>query len=60
VDAVDDVKYKGNLIYLRQSSFDFVRKHSKTAWRKTPNGRINYPEYNDDAVLEAITNRINS
>ena len=60
VDAIDDAKYSGNIINLRQNAIDFVKKHSKKAWRKTPNGRINYPEYDEYAILEAITNRINS
>ncbi|MEG0221618.1 MAG: putative DNA binding domain-containing protein [Clostridia bacterium] len=58
VDAVDDAECSGNLIYLRQAGFDFIKKHNKKAWRKTVNGRINYPEYNDDAILEALTNAL--
>ena len=58
IDAIDDEEYSGSLITLLQESLGFVRRNSKKAWRKTGDGRIEYPEYPETAVLEGIVNAI--
>ena len=58
LDAIDDEEYSGSLITLLQESLGFVRRNSKKAWRKTGDGRIEYPEYPETAVLEGIVNAI--
>ncbi|MCM1259259.1 MAG: putative DNA binding domain-containing protein [Roseburia sp.] len=58
VDAIDDHEYSGGLINLLQSGIEFVTNHSKKAWKKTSDGRIEMPEYPERAVLEGIVNAL--
>lgn len=58
VDAIDDHEYSGGLINLLQDGTDFVANHSKKAWKKTSDGRIEMPEYPERAVLEGIVNAL--
>ncbi|MEG1008608.1 MAG: putative DNA binding domain-containing protein [Clostridia bacterium] len=53
-DAIDTKEYGGSLISLLENSIIFVRNHSKLIWNKTPNGREEYPDYNEDAVFEVV------
>ena len=57
-DAIDAKEYGGSLISLLENSTTFVKNHSKLIWNKTPNGRKEFPDYNEDAVFEAIVNSI--
>lgn len=58
IDALDDVEFEGNLIYLLKASFDFVKRNSKKMWKKGPVYRIEYPEYPERAVQEALVNAL--
>ena len=58
IDALDDQEFEGNLIYLLKASLDFVKRNSKKMWEKGPMYRIEYPEYPERAVQEAIVNAL--
>lgn len=58
IDALDDVEFEGNIIYLLKAGFDFVKRNSKKMWKKGPVYRIEYPEYPERAVQEALVNAL--
>lgn len=58
MDAIDDEEYSGGLVNLLQDSVKFVARNTKKAWRKTGHGRIEMPDYPDDAILEGIVNAL--
>ena len=58
IDALDDVEFEGNIIYLLKASLDFVKRNSKKMWKKGPVYRVEYPEYPERAVQEAIVNAL--
>ncbi len=58
MDAIDDEEYSGGLVNLLQDSLKFVERNTKKSWRKTGHGRIEMPDYPDDAVLEGIVNAL--
>ena len=58
IDALDDQEFEGNIIYLLKASLDFVKRNSKKMWEKGPIYRIEYPEYPERAVQEAIVNAL--
>lgn len=58
MDALDDIEFEGNIIYLLKASLDFVKRNSKKMWKKGPVYRIEYPEYPERAVQEALVNAL--
>ena len=58
LDALDDVEFEGNIIYLLKAGLDFVKRNSKKMWKKGPVYRVEYPEYPERAVQEALVNAI--
>lgn len=44
--------------YLLKASLDFVKRNSKKMWKKGPVYRIEYPEYPERAVQEALVNAL--
>lgn len=58
MDALDDIEFEGNIIYLLKASLDFVRRNSKKMWKKGPVYRIEFPEYPERAVQEALVNAL--
>lgn len=58
MDALDDEEYSGSLVTLLQAGLDFVKRNSKKAWRKTPDNRLEYPEYPERAVEEGLVNAL--
>ena len=58
IDALDDAEFEGNIIYLLKASLDFVRRNTKKMWKKGPVYRIEYPEYPERAVQEALVNAL--
>ncbi|MCQ2318050.1 MAG: helix-turn-helix domain-containing protein [Bacteroidales bacterium] len=58
MDALDDEEYSGSLVTLLQAGMDFVKRNSKKAWRKTPDNRLEYPEYPERAVEEGLVNAL--
>ncbi|WP_072593652.1 AlbA family DNA-binding domain-containing protein [Streptobacillus ratti] len=58
MDALDDKEFEGNIIYLLKASMDFVKRNSKKMWKKGSLYRIEYPDYPERAVQEAIVNAL--
>ena len=58
IEALDDVEFEGNIIYLLKASLDFIKRNSKKMWKKGPVYRIEYPEYPERAVQEALVNAL--
>ena len=58
IDALDDIEFEGNIVYLLKASLDFVKRNSKKMWKKGPVYRIEYPEYPERAVQEALVNAL--
>jgi len=58
MEALDDKEFEGNLLYLLNASLDFVKRNSKKMWKKGPVYRVEYPEYPERAVQEAIVNAL--
>ena len=56
MEALSDHEYSGGLISLLRSAKGFVDVNTRMMWRKTSNGRVEYPEYPDAAVEEGIVN----
>lgn len=57
-DALDDKEYEGSLIYLLQSSSDFIRNNSKVRFVKEAMYRVDKPDYAERAVAEALVNAL--
>ena len=58
IDALDDSEYSGNIITLLQNGLTFIRNKYKVKWRKTPEKRVEMPDYSQIAVREALINAI--
>lgn len=58
MDAFDDEEFEGNIIYLLKASMDFVKRNSKKMWKKGPVYRVEYPDYPERAVQEALVNAL--
>ena len=56
VDALDSAEYSGSLIILLNEGISFVKRNMKTRWRKTPDSRIEMPDYCERSVFEALVN----
>ncbi|WP_232500117.1 ATP-binding protein [Ureaplasma urealyticum] len=58
IEALDDAEFEGNLLFLLNSSINFIKRNSKNMWRKGVLYRIQYPEYPIKAVQEVIVNAL--
>lgn len=58
MDAIDDKEFKGSLVSLLQDGDAFVKTNTKKRWKKTGYGRVEMPEYPEQAVFEAIVNAL--
>ncbi len=58
MEALDDSEYEGNLLYLLKASLDFVKRNNRKMWKKGPVYRVEYPDYPERAVQEAIVNAL--
>ena len=58
VDALDSAEYSGSLIILLNEGAGFVKRNTKTMWKKTANSRIEMPEYCERSVFEALVNAL--
>ena len=58
MDALDDEEISGSLIQQLQDGLAFVRRNSHKMWHKSPNGRVELPEYPEDSVLEGLVNAL--
>lgn len=57
-DALDDKEYSGNVITLLKESISFVKANSKKAWKIEGLNRVEYIDYPEDAVREALVNAL--
>ncbi len=56
MEALDDKEYSGSLVSLLQNGMEFVKNNTKKRWKKTGTGRLEMPDYPEQAVLEALVN----
>lgn len=58
IDAIDDKEYSGNIIMLLKEGISFVKNNSLKAWKIQGVKRIEYIDYPEDAVREALVNAL--
>ncbi len=58
MDAIDSAEYSGSLILLFNEGMGFVKRNMKTMWKKTPNSRIEMPDYCERSVFEGLVNAL--
>lgn len=58
IEALDDKEYSGSLVSLLQNGTEFVKNNTKKRWKKVGNGRVEMPEYPEQAVHEVIVNAL--
>ena len=58
MEALADKEYSGSLVSLLQNGMEFVKNNSKKRWKKTGTGRVEMPEYPEQAVHEALVNAL--
>lgn len=58
MEALDDKEFSGSLVSLLQNGIEFVKNNSKKRWKKTGDGRMEMPDYPDQAVHEALVNAL--
>jgi ATP-dependent DNA helicase RecG len=58
VDAIDDKEYIGNLITLLKEGISFVKNNSQKSWKIQGANRVEYIDYPEDAVREALVNAL--
>lgn len=56
VDALDSAEYSGSLIILLEEGVRFVKRNMKTLWKKTPDSRIEMPDFCERSVFESLVN----
>lgn len=56
IDALDSAEYTGSLIILLNEGVSFVKRNMKTLWKKTPNSRIEMPDFCERSVFESLVN----
>ncbi len=56
MDAKDDQEYSGGILSMLQYAEDFVRVNSRRAWHKLARTRVEFVEYPERAVHEALVN----
>ncbi len=58
IDALDDAEYTGSVISLIENGEAFIKRNAKKMWKKTPNSRIEMPEYVERSYHEALVNAL--
>ena len=58
MDALDDVEIEGSLLIQLQEAESFIRRNSKKKWLKKGTHRVEFPDYPERAVTEALVNAI--
>lgn len=56
INASDDKEYSGNVIMLLKESVSFIKSNSKKAWKIEGLNRVEFIDYPEDAVREALVN----
>lgn len=57
-EATDDKEISGCLLQQLYSALDFVRNNTKKKWHKQGLYRVEQPEYDEEAIREALVNAI--
>ena len=58
INASDDKEYSGNIIMLLKEAISFVKSNSKKAWKIEGVNRIEFIDYPEGAVREALVNAL--
>ena len=58
MDSIDDKEYSGSVLSLFEYGKNFVKSNSRKMWHKLPSRRVEFPEYPERAVEEAIANAL--
>lgn len=58
MDALDDEEISGSLIQQLLDGMAFIRRNSRKMWHKSPDGRVELPDYPEDSVLEGVVNAL--
>lgn len=58
MDALDSAEYTGSIIELLNNAHAFIKRNTKLMWRKTPNSREEFPEYQERGYFEALVNAL--
>ena len=58
MEALADREFSGGLISLFRNTMEFIESNTKMMWRKTDDGRMNYPEYPERAYEEGLVNAL--
>ena len=58
MEALADREFSGGLLSLFRNTMEFIEANTKIMWRKTPGGRIEYPEYPERAYEEGLVNAL--
>ena len=58
MDSIDDKEYSGSALSLFEYGKNFVKSNSRKMWHKLPSRRVEFPEYPERAVEEAIANAL--
>ena len=58
LDALDDAEYSGSVISLIENGEAFIKRNAKMKWKKTPNSRIEMPDYVERSYHEALVNAL--
>ncbi|GAA6529303.1 hypothetical protein LPYR103PRE_12760 [Segatella asaccharophila] len=56
MDAIDDMEISGGLVSQLQDGLSFCRRNAKKMWYKTPDGRVELPDYPEECILEGLVN----
>lgn len=57
-EAIDDKEISGGIVNQLYAVMDFIRSNTKKKWRKAGLTRIESPEYDEEALREAVVNGI--
>lgn len=57
-EVLDDKEFNGSLIKQLHEAISFFRVNTKVAWHKEADGTVYEPEYNEEAITEALVNGI--
>lgn len=58
IDSLDNEEFSGSLIILLQEGLRFIKANSKVMWKKTGDGRQEFPDYPEKSCLEALVNAL--
>lgn len=58
INALNSDEYHGSIISLLRNGEDFIKRNTKTMWKKIPFSRIEMPEYVYQSTSEALVNAL--